>query len=74
MARKKYDEAFRGEAVRLVRDGRRDGKSIERVAKNLSVHPNTLREWLRRDDSTTRVTRRTAVRACMRSWKSEAVA
>jgi len=50
MARKKYDEAFRAEAVRLIRDGRGDGKSLERIAKNLSVHANTLREWLRRDD------------------------
>ena len=50
MARKKYDAGFRAEAVRLIRDGRRDGKSLERVAKNLGVHANTLREWLRRDD------------------------
>lgn len=50
MARKKYDEAFRSEAVRLVREGRRDGKSVERIGKSLKVHPNTLREWLRRDD------------------------
>jgi transposase len=50
MARKKYDEAFRAEAVRLVREGRRNGQSIERVSKNLGVHSNTLREWLRHDD------------------------
>jgi len=51
MARKKYDEAFRAEAVKLARESSRAGKGILTVARNLGIHPNTLGEWVRRDDS-----------------------
>ena len=51
MAKKKYTDEFKREAVKLARDARRSGKSSDRVARDLGVHPNTLSEWVRRDDS-----------------------
>jgi transposase len=51
MARKKYTDEFRENAVKLAREARRDGKSSDRIARDLGVHPNTLREWINTDDS-----------------------
>ena len=39
-----YPPAFRAEAVRLVRA---EGTSLRRVAKDLGVHEETLRLWVR---------------------------
>ena len=50
MARKTYNQEFRAEAVKLAREATRSGKKMLTVARNLGVHPNTLSEWLRRDD------------------------
>lgn len=52
MARKKYTKEFRESAVKLAREARRVGKSSDAVARDLGVHPNTLKEWTRTDDST----------------------
>ena len=51
MARKAYTEEFRENAVRLAREARRVGKSVDRVAREVGVHPNSLRDWVRTDDS-----------------------
>ena len=51
MARKKYTDEFKTSAVKLARDARRTGKNSDVVARDLGVHPNTLAEWIRRDDS-----------------------
>ena len=51
MARKSYTPEFRAEAVQLAREARRAGKSSDVVAREIGVHPNSLREWIRRDDS-----------------------
>jgi transposase len=51
MPRKKYNEEFKTSAVKLAREGRRSGKNSDEVARDLGVHPNTLTEWIRRDDS-----------------------
>ena len=42
-----YPPAFRAEAVRLVRA---EGTSLRRVAKDLGVHEETLRLWVRQAD------------------------
>lgn len=36
--------------MKLAREASRSGKSVLVVARNLGVHPNTLSEWVRRDD------------------------
>ena len=51
MARKKYTEEFRESAVKLAREARRAGKSSDSVARDLGLHPHTLKEWTRADDS-----------------------
>jgi len=51
MARKNYTEEFRKNAVRLAREAKRDGRGSRRIARDLGVHPNTLAEWMRTDDS-----------------------
>jgi transposase len=51
MPRKKYKDEFKASAVKLAREARRAGKSSDAVARDLGVHPNTLTEWIRRDDS-----------------------
>lgn len=43
MPRKKYDEEFRREAVRLVREG---GLSVQRAASDLGVGESTLSKWV----------------------------
>ncbi len=50
MARKKYTDEYRAEAVVAGREAKRSGKGIKAVARNLGVHPNTLAEWVRADD------------------------
>jgi transposase len=42
-----YPEAFRAEAVALVRGS---GRSIPVVARELGVSEQALRDWVRRDD------------------------
>ena len=50
-AQKKYPDELRERAVRMVleireRDGRGQGE-LARVARQLSVHPETLRSWVK---------------------------
>ena len=52
MSRNKYTDEFRAEAVKLAREARRAGKGAKVIAKELGMHPNTLKEWIRLDDST----------------------
>lgn len=52
MARKRYTDEFREGAVGLAREARRTGKGVKTLARELGVHPNTLTEWVRHDDST----------------------
>jgi transposase len=40
-----YTEDFRREAVRLAE---REPERVARIARDLDVHPDTLRSWLRR--------------------------
>jgi transposase len=51
MAKKRYTDEFKAEAVRFAREARRAGKSSDGVARDLGMHPNTLKEWVRLDDS-----------------------
>jgi transposase len=44
MERKRYTPEFKREAVKLVREG---GVSIAQSARDLGLHPNVLREWIR---------------------------
>ncbi len=50
MARKKYTDEFRQQAIGLAREASRSGGSMDRIAKDLGVHPNTLRAWVTHDD------------------------
>lgn len=43
--RRQFTDEFRAEAVRLVLD---EGKSLMQVARDLDLHPNSLREWVHR--------------------------
>jgi transposase len=45
-SRPPYPAAFRAEAVQLVRGGR----PLTQVAKDLGVHHDTLRTWVKQDD------------------------
>jgi len=45
-----YTEEFRREAVRLAR---REPEHVAQIARELDVHPETLRSWLRRAASAT---------------------
>lgn len=47
-ARKKYPDELRGCAVRLWRDTQRP---IAQVARELRVHPEALRNWIRQDEA-----------------------
>jgi len=40
--RRQYSREFKIEAVKLVTEG---GMSIQQVAKDLNIHPNTLSKW-----------------------------
>lgn len=44
MSRKKYTREFKVEAIGLIRDR---GVSVGQAARDLSIHENTLRAWLR---------------------------
>jgi transposase len=46
-SRPPYPAAFRAEAVQLVRGG---GRPLTQVAKDLGVHHDTLRTWVKQDD------------------------
>jgi transposase len=50
MAKKRYTDEFRTEAVKLAREAQRAGQSIDSVARHLGVHPNSLREWISKND------------------------
>jgi len=43
-SRRKYDRAFKYEAVKLVAEG---GRSVAEVARNLGVNENLLHRWKR---------------------------
>lgn len=43
--RRRYDRAFKVEAVRLVTDERR---KVTEVARDLGIHPNQLHRWKRK--------------------------
>jgi transposase len=43
--RRQFTDEFKAEAVRLVLD---EGKSLMRTARDLDLHPNSLREWVQR--------------------------
>lgn len=47
---KRYSDEFKEQAIGLAREASRIGKGIEPVARELGVHPNTLRAWVQRDD------------------------
>ena len=51
MARKKYTDEFRSQAIALAREASRGGGSMDRIARDLGVHPNTLRAWVLHNDS-----------------------
>jgi transposase len=42
--RKKYDTAFKGEAIRLVLE---EGRKISEVERNLDISRGTLARWIR---------------------------
>ena len=42
--RRKYDRAFKYEAVKLVTEG---GRSVAEAARNLGIHENLLWKWKR---------------------------
>ena len=44
MGRRRFDRAFKLEAVKLVRER---GVSAAQAARDLDVHENVLREWVR---------------------------
>jgi len=44
MERKRYAREFKLEAVKLVKER---GVTIAQAARDLGVHPNVLREWVR---------------------------
>jgi transposase-like protein len=49
-ARRSFTDAFKADAVKLVRSG---NKTIEQVAKQLNVLPSSLREWVTRATAAT---------------------
>ncbi len=46
---KPYPTEFRDDVVRVARN-REPGVTIERIAKDLGVHPMTVQKWMRRAD------------------------
>jgi len=44
MVRRRFDRAFKLEAVKLVRDR---GVSASQAARDLDVHENVLRKWVK---------------------------
>lgn len=51
MAKKRYSEEFRRDAVERARRASLEGRSVGRVALEVGVHPHTLRSWLLADDA-----------------------
>jgi transposase-like protein len=53
MARKRrtFTKEFKAEAVRVVREGEKLGKSPGVIAKELDLTETSLREWVRRADA-----------------------
>lgn len=51
--RRKFDEAFKAESVRLVRES---GKPISAVARELDLTESSLRQWVREADQAARRT------------------
>lgn len=49
--RRAFTPEFKAEAVRLWEDRRERGVPIGRVAKELGVRPNQLREWARNESA-----------------------
>lgn len=45
--RRTYPEEFRAEAVRLARTS---GKSVTEIARDLSIAPQSLRNWMQQSD------------------------
>ena len=43
----RYDEEFKQELIRLVKE---EGRSIPKVAKDFGVNPQTLRNWIKKAD------------------------
>lgn len=43
---KRYDDEFKADVMRLVREG---GRSVNSVAKGLGINPQTLSNWLGED-------------------------
>ena len=43
--KRQFTDEFKAQAVRLVLDER---KSVSQVARDLDLHPNSLREWVKR--------------------------
>ncbi len=50
MSRKRYTAEFKEQAIALAREASRSGGSVDAIARDVGVHPNTLREWVRHDD------------------------
>jgi len=48
MARRKFSKEFKLEAVRLVRA---QGNSVAQAARDLDLHENVLRKWVRQFES-----------------------
>jgi transposase len=48
--RRSFTKEYKAEAVRLVREGERSGKSVGKIAKELDLTETALREWVRRAD------------------------
>jgi transposase len=48
--RRSFTKEYKAEAVRLVREGERVGKSVGKIAKELDLTETALREWVRRAD------------------------
>ena len=47
-ARRHFTPEFKAEAIKLAREGRAAGRSLESIAKDIGVWPATLGDWLRR--------------------------
>jgi transposase len=47
-ARRNFTPEFKAEAVKLAREGKAAGKSLEAIANDIGVWPATLGDWLRR--------------------------
>lgn len=48
--RRSFTKEYKTDAVRLVREGEKAGKSVGKIAKELDLTETALREWVRRAD------------------------